>query len=257
MAGVYSAADRPIPTHVWRGISPYLARTLNPGCLPGLDNTPGGLPAELRSIVGHALLFLVLMRVILSSLALRCPGWHGPPGWPWQGMILYTPLNPRSQRGLPLSALWCHHGCHSQPLNCQSKTLIEVSTRAPSFLAARACPREIKGGKTQLAVVNVHCQLTHTPASLCSVTQMLDTFVTMAHGSCHLLSSSTSLAWKDSVLRTASTLLLGGQTRRLWSGRGGRTVGSRAAGESRELAPPVSAAASCGIEQPELSLHNP
>ena len=87
------------------------------------------------------------MRVILSSLALRCPGWHGPPGWPRQGMILYTPLNPRSQRGLPLSALWCHHGCHSQPLNCQSKTLIEVSTRAPSFLAARACPREIKGGQ--------------------------------------------------------------------------------------------------------------
>ena len=98
--------DRPIPTHVWRGISPYLARTLNPGCLPGLDNTPGGLPAELRSIVGHALLFLVLMRVILSSLALRCPGWHGPPGWPWQGMILYTPLNPRSQRG-PWSAPLC------------------------------------------------------------------------------------------------------------------------------------------------------
>ena len=41
--------DRPIPTHVWRGISPYLARTLNPGCLPGLDNTPGGAQKYRRS----------------------------------------------------------------------------------------------------------------------------------------------------------------------------------------------------------------
>jgi hypothetical protein len=54
LAGVYSAADRtlpdrPIPTHVWRGISPYLARTLNPGCLPGLDNTPGGAQKYRRS----------------------------------------------------------------------------------------------------------------------------------------------------------------------------------------------------------------